>query len=89
METFQKSDNARQTAYNELKEAQMPVIKEISKILSAIQSLKDFVIELRDKNIKGEQLMSALKEFGIESLADLNVTFEKSVANRNPKLTIE
>jgi hypothetical protein len=86
VETFQESDNVRQTAYNELKEAQMPVIKEISKILSAIQSLKDFVIELRDKNIKGEQLMSALKEFGIESLADLNVTFEKSVANRNPKL---
>jgi len=89
VETFQESDNVRQTAYNELKEAQMPVIKEISKILSAIQSLKDFVIELRDKNIKGEQLMSALKEFGIESLADLNVTFEKSVANRNPKLGID
>jgi len=89
VETFQESDNVRQTAYHELKEAQMPVIKEISKILSAIQSLKDFVIELRDKNIKGEQLMSALKEFGIESLADLNVTFEKSVANRNPKLVID
>ncbi len=89
VETFQESDNLRQRAYNELKEAQIPLIKEISKILSAIQSLKDFVIELRDKNIKGEQLMSALKEFGIESLADLNVTFEKSVANRNPKLVID
>ena len=67
----------------------MPVIKEISKILAAIQSLKDYVIELRDKNIKGEQLMSALKEFGIESLADLNVTFEKSIVNGNPKLNAD
>ncbi len=88
VEIFQESDNTREAAYHELKEAQMPVIKEISKILAAIQSLKDYVIELRDKNIKGEQLMSALKEFGIESLAELNVTFEKSVVNRNPKLDI-
>jgi len=85
-ESFQQSDNARQIAYRELKEAQVPVIKEISKILASIQSLKDYVIELRDKNIKGEQLMSALKEFGIDSLADLNVTFEKSIVNGNPKL---
>ncbi len=80
------SDTIREQAYNELKQAQVPLTKEISKILNAIQSLKDFVIELRDKNIKGEQLMSALKEFGIDSLSDLNVTFQKSIADKNPKL---
>lgn len=84
--TFKEADELRQTAYNKLKDAQIPVTKEISKVLAAIQTLKDFVIELRDKNIKGEQLMSALKEFGIESLAELNVTFEKSVVDRNPSL---
>ncbi len=84
--TLKKSDDMRQTAYNELKNAQIPIVKEIGKVLAAIQSLKDFVIELRDKNIKGEQLMSALKEFGIESLAELNVTFEKSVVDLNPNL---
>lgn len=83
---FKTSDEKRQVAYNELKEAQLPVIKEVSKVLAAIHTLREFVIELRDKNIKGEQLMSALKEFGIDSLADLNVTFEKSVADRNPNL---
>ena len=83
---IKSSDVAREQAYNGLKEAQMPITKEISKILAAIQSLKDFVIELRDKNIKGEQLMSALKEFGIDSLSELNVTFQKSVIDRNPKL---
>jgi hypothetical protein len=86
VELFKKSDDIRQTAYNELKTAQMPIIKEVSKVLAAIQSLKDFVIELRDKNIKGEQLMSALKELGIDSLAELDVTFKKSVADRNPNL---
>lgn len=85
---FKASDNIRQTAYNELKEAQIPVTKEISKVLASIQSLKDFVIELRDKNIKGEQLMSALKEFGIDSLADLNVSFQKNVVNRNSSLSL-
>lgn len=80
------SDTIREQAYNELKQAQVPITKEISKILNAIQSLKDFVIELRDKNIKGEQLMSALKEFGIDSLSDLNVTFQKSIVDKNPKL---
>lgn len=80
------SDITREKAYHELRDAQMPINKEISKILTAIQSLKDFVIELRDKNIKGEQLMSALKEFGIDSLSDLNVTFQKSIADKNPKL---
>jgi hypothetical protein len=86
IEQFKQSDNLRQESYTELKEAQMPVIKEISKVLEAIQTLKEFVIELRNKNIKGEQLMSALKEFGIDSLADLNVTFQKSVVNRNPEI---
>ncbi len=80
------SDTIREQAYNELKQAQVPITKEISKILNSIQSLKDFVIELRDKNIKGEQLMSALKEFGIDSLSDLNVTFQKSIVDNNPKL---
>lgn len=80
------SDTLREQAYTELKQAQLPIAKEISKILAQIQSLKDFVIELRDKNIKGEQLMSALKEFGIDSLSELNVTFQKSVAERNPNL---
>ncbi|WP_028980126.1 hypothetical protein [Sporocytophaga myxococcoides] len=80
------SDTIREQAYNELKQAQVPITKEISKILNSIQSLKDFVIELRDKNIKGEQLMSALKEFGIDSLSDLNVTFQKSIVDKNPKL---
>ena len=80
------SDTIREQAYNELKQAQVPITKEVSKILNAIQSLKDFVIELRDKNIKGEQLMSALKEFGIDSLSDLNVTFQKSIVDKNPKL---
>lgn len=83
---IKSSDTAREQAYNDLKQAQLPITKEISKILASIQSLKDFVIELRDKNIKGEQLMSALKEFGIDSLSDLNVTFQKSVADKNPKL---
>lgn len=83
---IKSSDTVRENAYNELKQAQMPITKEISKILAAIQSLKDFVIELRDKNIKGEQLMSALKEFGIDSLSDLSVTFQKSVVEKNPKL---
>lgn len=86
---YQESDSKRELAYKELKEAQMPIIKEISKILAAIQSLKDFVIELRDKNIKGEQLMSALKEFGIDSLGELNVTFQKAVVDRNPRLKEE
>ncbi len=86
IEKFKESDNIRQEAYIELKEAQMPVIKEVSKVLEAIQTLREFVIELRNKNIKGEQLMSALKEFGIDSLADLNVSFQKSVVNRNPEL---
>ncbi|VAW59654.1 hypothetical protein MNBD_GAMMA11-2278 [hydrothermal vent metagenome] len=83
---FKESDSLRQQAYTELKDAQMPVIKEISKVLEAIQTLREFVIELRNKNIKGEQLMSALKEFGIDSLAELNVTFQKSVVNRNPEI---
>lgn len=83
---IKSSDTIRETAYNELKQAQMPITKEISKVLAAVQSLKDFVIELRDKNIKGEQLMSALKEFGIDSLSDLSVTFQKSIADKNPKL---
>lgn len=86
IEIFNQSDNLRQNSYNELKEAQMPLTKEISKVLSAIQSLKEFVIELRDKNIKGEQLMSALKEFGIDSLSELNVTFQKSIVDKNPKV---
>ena len=83
---IKSSDSAREKAYNELKESQLPITKEIAKILAAIQSLKNFVIELRDKNIKGEQLMSALKEFGIDSLAELNVTFQKSIAAKNPVL---
>jgi hypothetical protein len=83
---IKSSDATRENAYRELQQAQLPITKEISKILASIQSLKDFVIELRDKNIKGEQLMSALKEFGIDSLADLNVTFQKSVMDRNPQL---
>ncbi|MCP4163855.1 MAG: hypothetical protein GY760_27660, partial [Deltaproteobacteria bacterium] len=86
VDVFKQSDEMRHAAYNELKDAQIPVTKEIGKVLAAIQTLKDFVIELRDKNIKGEQLMSALKEFGIESLSELNVTFEKSVVDRNPGL---
>ncbi len=83
---FSSSDDLRQKAYNELRDAQMPITKEIGNILAAIQSLKEYVIELRDKNIKGEQLMSALKEFGIDSLADLDVSFQKSVAKQNPTL---
>ena len=83
---FKESDNLRQQAYTELKKAQMPVIKEISKVLGAIQTLREFVIDLRNKNIKGEQLMSALKEFGIDSLAELNVTFQKAVVHRNPEI---
>lgn len=86
LQLIKSSDQQRELAYNELKQAQVPITKEIGKILAAIQSLKDFVIELRDKNIKGEQLMSALKEFGIDSLSDLNVTFQKSIADKNPKL---
>lgn len=80
------SDQIRETAYAELRNAQAPLTKEVTKILSEIQSLKSFVIDLRDKNIKGEQLMSALKEFGIDSLADLGVTFEKRISQRNPEL---
>jgi len=83
---FKVSDNLRQKSYSELKEAQVPLTKEVSKILASIQSLKDFVIELRDKNIKGEQLMSALKEFGIDSLADLQVSFQKNIKDKNPSL---
>ncbi len=83
---FKESDKLRQLAYTELKDAQMPVIKEISKVLGAIQTLREFVIDLRNKNIKGEQLMSALKEFGIDSLAELNVTFQKAVVHRNPEI---
>lgn len=83
---FKQSDANREAAYTALKEAQMPLTKEVGKVLGAIQSLKGYVIELRDKNIKGEQLMSALKEFGIDSLADLHVTFQKSVESKNPNL---
>ena len=54
--------------------------------MAELQNLQSFVIDLRDKNIKGEQLMSALKEFGIESLADLNVSFQKSIVTHNPPL---
>jgi hypothetical protein len=86
VDVFKQSDEIRLAAYNDLKDAQIPVTKEIGKVLAAIQTLKEFVIELRDKNIKGEQLMSALKEFGIESLSELNVSFEKSVVDRNPGL---
>jgi len=81
---FISSDKLRECAYQELKTAQIPLTKEVGKILTEIQNLQSFVIELRDKNIKGEQLMSALKEFGIDSLADLNVSFQKSVVERNP-----
>lgn len=83
---FSSSDSAREAAYDALKEAQAPLSKEVSKILAELQNLQGFVIDLRDKNIKGEQLMSALKEFGIESLADLNVSFQKSVVTHNPPL---
>jgi hypothetical protein len=83
---FSSSDSAREAAYHGLKEAQAPLSKEVSKILAELQNLQSFVIDLRDKNIKGEQLMSALKEFGIESLADLNVSFQKSVVTHNPPL---
>ncbi|MGI2175980.1 hypothetical protein [Shewanella ulleungensis] len=83
---FSSSDSAREAAYHGLKEAQAPLSKEVSKILAELQNLQSFVIDLRDKNIKGEQLMSALKEFGIESLADLNVSFQKSVVTHNPSL---
>ena len=83
---FKSSDSIRESAYLELRNAQAPLTKEIIKILEEIQNLKTFVIDLRDKNIKGEQLMSALKEFGIESLSQLNVTFQKSVESRNPVL---
>ena len=86
LKLFSASDKIRESAYAELRDAQAPLTKEVSKILFQIQSLKEFVIELRDKNIKGEQLMSALKEFGIDSLADLSVTFEKSISQRNPLL---
>ncbi|MBB1364733.1 hypothetical protein H5125_21610, partial [Shewanella sp. SR44-4] len=61
---FSSSDSAREAAYHGLKEAQAPLSKEVSKILAELQNLQSFVIDLRDKNIKGEQLMSALKEFG-------------------------
>ncbi|WP_351016765.1 hypothetical protein [Shewanella sp. AC91-MNA-CIBAN-0169] len=83
---FSSSDSAREAAYHALKEAQAPLSKEVSKILAELQNLQSFVIDLRDKNIKGEQLMSALKEFGIESLADLNVSFQKSIVTHNPPL---
>lgn len=83
---FSESDTLREASYHELKEAQAPLSKEVSKILAELQTLQSFVIDLRDKNIKGEQLMSALKEFGIESLSDLNVSFQKSVVNHNPTL---
>jgi len=83
---FSSSDSAREASYNALKEAQAPLSKEVSKILAELQNLQSFVIDLRDKNIKGEQLMSALKEFGIESLADLNVSFQKSIVTHNPPL---
>ena len=83
---FSSSDSAREAAYHGLKEAQAPLSKEVSKILAELQNLQSFVIDLRDKNIKGEQLMSALKEFGIESLADLDVSFQKSVVTHNPPL---
>ncbi|NRB42162.1 MAG: hypothetical protein HRU20_27445 [Pseudomonadales bacterium] len=86
VQAFKVSDTAREDAYHALQLAQQPLTKEVSKILNEIQSLKAFVIELRDKNIKGEQLMSALKEFGIDSLADLNVSFQKSITQRNPVL---
>jgi vacuolar-type H+-ATPase subunit H len=80
------SDQIRETAYAELRDAQTPLTKEVTKILAEVQSLQAFVIDLRDKNIKGEQLMSALKEFGIDSLSDLGVTFEKKITQRNPLL---
>ena len=83
---IKSSDAIREQGYDSLRQAQVPLTKEIVKILAAIQSLKDFVIELRDKNIKGEQLMSALKEFGIDSLSELNVSFQKSIVERNPLL---
>ncbi len=83
---FKASDSIREQSYQELQSAQAPLTKEVGKILSEIQTLKQFVIELRDKNIKGEQLMSALKEFGIDSLADLNVSFQKNIVNLNPPL---
>jgi hypothetical protein len=86
IDSINGSDQVRETAYAELRDAQIPVTKEVTKILAEIQSLKSFVIDLRDKNIKGEQLMSALKEFGIDSLADLGVTFEKRISQRNPQL---
>ena len=86
IESLNGSDQVREMAYAELRDAQTPLTKEVTKILSEIQSLKSFVIDLRDKNIKGEQLMSALKEFGIDSLADLGVTFEKRISQRNPQL---
>jgi hypothetical protein len=83
---FSASDSLREASYNNLKDAQAPLSKEVSKILAELQTLQSFVIDLRDKNIKGEQLMSALKEFGIDSLADLNVSFQKSVVTHNPTL---
>ncbi|MGI2172488.1 hypothetical protein ACROAE_20295 [Shewanella sp. MF05960] len=83
---FSTSDSTREAAYHALKEAQAPLSKEVCKILAELQNLQSFVIDLRDKNIKGEQLMSALKEFGIESLADLNVSFQKSIVTHNPPL---
>jgi len=85
---YSQSDSSRETSYQELKEAQAPLTKEVSKILAELQTLQSFVIDLRDKNIKGEQLMSALKEFGIDSLADLNVSFQKAVMSHNPTLGV-
>lgn len=84
---FQESDDVRQKSYNELKEAQSSVTSEAAKILEAIQTLQKKVMDLRENNIKGEEIMAALKILGINELSELNVTLTKHFDNTNPNMS--